>query len=572
LLPGESFSTPSSFTVGPNTPTEVQRVGIRLSSGSRVTGTVFSDSDRDGRLDTGEAGLVGRTVFADYDYDGILDASEPRALTDASGNYSLATRASQVSLRVVLNAGEQLTIGYGATSIWLSTVNGTVSGKNFGIAPLAPASTSIVGYLYLDTNRNGRRDAGELPPQDVIITGTANGVALEGTLSQTTGQYVFSNIPVGATVTLGASYTVGDTRSPYMMVEPYFTNPLRTIVAQASSQTEGGNFGLTDHFNAINSQAFKDLDQNGRRDLYDPDSNLLARWLDVNANNLFDAGDLPFLDDPLYANMIFRPATYLYVPAGTWRVAIRRAGDTDLFADEVQTVTFGGVDESKPAHFITAPTLPVISGTVFDDVNGNGLRDAGEGGLSTYRSYTVFVDYNGNHYKDADEPNVQAEFDGRFFFESSRPGVVYVEMTGMVQTFPRPMTAGQPFDPAAHQVSGLLFGYTRQASGWVNGTVFVDGNLNGRRDADETSAPGRLVFADYNYNGQLDANEPSAYTDVNGYYRLPTRGIQVSVRLALSPSEAVSLPGGATSRWISNVGDAVYGQDFGVMLVPPPHG
>ncbi len=128
---------------------------------STVTGTVFDDANKNGRQDAGEAGLGARTVFADYNFNGIVDGSDPIAFSDASGNYSLATRASSVSVRVVTRPAEAISLPYGANDIWLSSVNGTVTGKNLGIATTVTSGPSVTGTVFTDANRNGRLDTGE---------------------------------------------------------------------------------------------------------------------------------------------------------------------------------------------------------------------------------------------------------------------------------------------------------------------------------------------------------------------------------------------------------------------------
>jgi hypothetical protein len=51
---------------------------------------------------------------------------------------------------------------------------------------------------------------------------------------------------------------------------------------------------------------------------------------------------------------------------------------------------------------LTLPTLQFVSGTVFADANGNGVRDAGENGVNGVR---VYLDTNGNGVRDLGEPS-----------------------------------------------------------------------------------------------------------------------------------------------------------------------
>ena len=77
-----------------------------------------------------------------------------------------------------------------------------------------------------------------------------------------------------------------------------------------------------------------------------------------------------------------------------------------------------------------------ISGAVFDDANGNGVRDAGEGGLSGWR---VYLDANTDGLFEPGEPSVLTDPSGDWAFTNLRPGsytVRVVPMDGFLQTTP----------------------------------------------------------------------------------------------------------------------------------------
>jgi hypothetical protein len=88
IIPPASTKTTSANPVSASVTagaTKDVRTGLtRLGS---IAGRVFSDADKDGRLDAGEELLSGRTVFIDLDNDNILDAGERRTTTDAYGNF-----------------------------------------------------------------------------------------------------------------------------------------------------------------------------------------------------------------------------------------------------------------------------------------------------------------------------------------------------------------------------------------------------------------------------------------------------------------------------------------------------
>jgi hypothetical protein len=102
--------------------------------GATITGNVYNDLNHNGTLDPGEPGLAGWTVFEDLNNNGILDSGEPSAVTDASGNYTLAGLSpGTVRLREVPQSG-WVRSQPGAPGVYVLTVGvrQTVTGKNFG--------------------------------------------------------------------------------------------------------------------------------------------------------------------------------------------------------------------------------------------------------------------------------------------------------------------------------------------------------------------------------------------------------------------------------------------------------
>ena len=89
-------ANPVVSTVSPGVTRDL-RAGLRSTTTSvpaatpgSISGRVFSDDDKDGALDAGEALLAARTVFIDQDNDNILDSSETRTTTDALGSFKFS--------------------------------------------------------------------------------------------------------------------------------------------------------------------------------------------------------------------------------------------------------------------------------------------------------------------------------------------------------------------------------------------------------------------------------------------------------------------------------------------------
>jgi hypothetical protein len=168
-----------------------------------------------------------------------------------------------------------------------------------------------------------------------------------------------------------------------------------------------------------------------------------------------------------------------------------------------------------------------ISGVKYKDVDGDGVRDAGEPGL---KDWVIYVDLNNNGVKDANEPASVTKADGSYTISNLPAGnykVREVQQAGWVAT----QTPGTVALAAGQDKTGVNFGNKAAAAGRVSGYKFNDRNADGEWDKngmdncwnnsdDEAGLAGWTIFVDYDGDGVKDANEPSAVTDASGYYSI----------------------------------------------------
>src|SRR5262249_50647853 len=98
------------------------------------------------------------------------------------------------------------------------------------------------------------------------------------------------------------------------------------------------------------------------------------------------------------------------------------------------TVTAGKA--STGFLFADAPATASISGRVFGDSNGNGLRDPGEEGLGLW---TVYIDTNNDGKVDGKEVSAITDINGNWSFKNLLAGtytVRVVPVAGSVATKP----------------------------------------------------------------------------------------------------------------------------------------
>ncbi len=200
------------------------------------------------------------------------------------------------------------------------------------------------------------------------------------------------------------------------------------------------------------------------------------------------------------------------LPSG-WEVAT-------TFSDSQTVTVFSGVESIAHdfANFNVAASAPgSVSGVVWNDINGNGLREAGDTGLS---GWTVFIDQNADGALSAGEPQATTAADGSYSISNLVPGSVTIylqSMTGWRATAPMTSTRSIALKSGENR-AGLDFGVAMLKDSTISGVVFSDSNKDGIRTAGERGLSGITVYLDLNNNSILDAGEPETQTSADLYY------------------------------------------------------
>ena len=175
---------------------------------------------------------------------------------------------------------------------------------------------------------------------------------------------------------------------------------------------------------------FNDRNRNGVKDSGDEG---LAGWTiyaDINGNSVLDAGDTSTVTgaDGSYS---------LGVPLGTfnirsvimpgWTVTAPSAGFSRITVTgtQVVTVNFGHNQPSSAA-----------TGFKWLDINGDGIRDAGEPGLA---GVYIYIDLDGDDRPDIGEPSSVSKADGSYSITPPATGIYAIREVveaGFIQTFP----------------------------------------------------------------------------------------------------------------------------------------
>jgi len=523
-----------------------------------IQGMKFEDLDGDGVKDPGEPGLAEWTIFIDTNGDGLLDGGETSTTTGPNGEYAFTgllpgtyTIAEQGQDRWVQTAP--------AGGVYEVTLDAgeIVSGKNFGNTP---GPGSISGVKFFDVDQDGVKDNGEqlLPGWTIYLDENNNGELDAGertTVTEPDGTYEFLNLSPG-------TYYVGEVNQANW--EQTFPIGGTHQVAVVSGEDTGNiDFGNWVDVATISGTKFNDVNQNGQRDGGEAGLPGWTIFLDSDGDGVLDVGEPSTITDP-NGNYSFG------VDAGTYNVAEEAQANWHQTAPangkHVVTVTLGQQVTGKDFGNWGDPGS--ISGVKFFDANRNTQPDAGELPLS---GWTIFVDLDGDGVLDAGEPSDVTDAQGAYSIGGLAPGNYTVAEDGLQQPWVQTFPAG-----GAHQVTvvagqdtgGVNFGnWAPPAS--ISGVKFDDLDQDGHRDGGEPGLAGWTIFIDGNGNSLLDAGEQSTITGSDGSYTFS--GLEpgtYTVAEEIKPHWSQTAPVGGTHVVTVGWGDNAIDKDFG--NVPDP--
>lgn len=315
-----------------------------------LSGLVFADMNANGVRDTGEPGLAGITVQLDR----TATAAAATVQTDAAGAYTFANVADGSHTVTITPTASTVPTGDGV--VRTVPVAGTaVTGLNVGLQPTGKLS----GTIFADLNANGKRDADEpgiaasVVSLDLFSAGGVNQTAVTGS----DGTYSFANVPDGThrlAVTASLNYS------------PVSQGPMTATVANGATVT-----GLDAGYKPLN--AIQGKVTLGAGSATGTGLGGVTVQLDINSDSKIDfATTTDANGNYLFANVLTGKHTVsVVVPSN--------AGVDTPDGTPRRLVTVGN-DLTTGVNFgVTYPGS--MTGSLFVDTNGNGVRDASEVGL-----------------------------------------------------------------------------------------------------------------------------------------------------------------------------------------------
>ena len=500
-----------------------------------IAGTKFLDVNGNGVKDAGDNGQSGIPIVLTY-----FGVAIKTHNTDANGNF-LFDSLKPGSYGLVPTDPP----GYAVT-------NGPVTVNNDGTQTLTAVNVgdyqgSVSGTKWDDLNKNGVKDVGE--PGLLGWSVELHKDSCNGALLQTT------------TTGVGGAFSFGSTPGTYYLKEVLQPNWVQTFPAVNCSgaiTVSGSSGSPTALVTGVNFGNFQLA------------CIRVEKTVDLNGNGIKDAGDVTGMPAGAFAVLqvkkgaavIFTDTlgngnlvsiTHCGLDVGTYSVQ-------EVFASPQWIQTAGGnpsfvvstSDTRDTARYLNFK-LTSASGTKFNDLNGNGVKDAGEPGLAGWKinlSGTVLggtssiTDANGNWSIDSvgGGAHVISEVNQSGWTQTLPTGGTYA-FNGVSASVPGSIQTGKDF--------GNFLNFC------ISGVKYRDRNDNGTRQAGEEGLSGWQI----NVSGVGGGSVP---TDASGNYSICNVGPGPHV-VTETPQAGwlTTQPSGGNYTFNGASGLAVTGQDFG---------
>ncbi len=395
----------------------------------QLSGFVYHDANNNGIKDAGEDGIAGVLLTLTGTDD--LGAVNKTAVTDANGQYQFLNlrpgtyNVAESQPSAYLDGKDTAgTLGGTATNDLLSTINlpaGAASlSNNFG--ELKPATIS--GFVWVDANNNGVKDPAEngIAGAVVNLSGfTADGPVSKQATTDSSGFYQFTNLVPGAyglQETQPANYMDGKdalgTQGGSLS-----NDQISSIAVTSGMNGQNNNFGELNPA-VVSGFVYGDANNNGIKDPGEAaisgvtvtltgadDNGAVSKTATTDANGFYQFTNL-------------RPGTYALSetqPSG-WLDGKDAIGTQGGFAGN-DIMTGMPVAQGMNGQNNNFGELPAagLSGYVWIDANDDGVKDAGEKGISGVTVTLTGID-------DVGAVSITALTDstGFYRFQNLRPG------------------------------------------------------------------------------------------------------------------------------------------------------
>ncbi|MBY4897841.1 SdrD B-like domain-containing protein [Cupriavidus sp. AU9028] len=424
----------------------VQAIGLTLNGSvsnvnfgevraARIDGAAYIDSNGDAIRQPGETFGLPNVRVALSGTDDLGAAVNLTATTNATGGYSFTdlrpgtytvteTRPAEIGATGTQVGTGAATAGTGSTNATTQVISGIglvseshAVNYNFG----HQGDTQLTGSVYVDLNNNGQRDAGEPGIGGIAVSlagNTAAGVAVCSvypcaTVTDANGNYTFGNLPAsdgsgyavrerdaaGNPSPLLAAYGDGTDRAGRVAgvaVGNAGNDVINGVVIRQNQLGAGYDFG--EIAASLSGSVHLDDDNDGVRDGGEQGVAGVTVRLSGNTSTGVDVCTMVSCTRTTGADGNFR---FEGLPAGTYNLVETHppqygdgkegAGtppgtvDNNTFDDTPAANTIGNITLTPGqagSNYTFGERLGRLGGSVFIDLNNNGVRDSGEGGIA----------------------------------------------------------------------------------------------------------------------------------------------------------------------------------------------
>jgi uncharacterized repeat protein (TIGR01451 family) len=473
-----------------------------------VEGIAYEDLDGDGILDGAEPGIPGVKVL-------LPAAISPMVTTDSNGYYRF-----QIYSEGPVSTTANLPSGYFQTTpglVFFQNTFGVTKTVNFGFAKDSSDFGVVYGTVFEDGDQNGVQELGEDGLSGVNITSAD--AATTTVLSNEFGQYTLL-FNAGISTTISATNPLG-----YVSTN---TDIVALDVITGSDNSTPVDFGEFQGIK-ITGMVFEDSNVNGEND---GESGLAGALVQANGKSMTTGSSGVYT---LYLSTDGRPITVTeadpsgYVStnavpgSGMAKIDNNSLQISNPVSGTVYTGDFGDVNEAVVA---------TIYGYVFEDANGNGIKDSGEPGIP---GVDVWLDQTITDTTNAD---------GLYSFAtavSATHTVTEEQPSGYFSTTPDEVHLAVKLG----QNYRVDFGDASDKAGFsaIYGTVFEDSNSDGLWDDTEIGLTNVTVtlsitkslvtdlYGRYTFSTTITGDQTIVETDPEYYFSTTPNTVTVDVEL-----------------------------------------
>jgi uncharacterized repeat protein (TIGR01451 family)/fimbrial isopeptide formation D2 family protein len=584
--------TPSHDLDGPGTPS-VTAVSL-TPGGSRddadfgyqgagsIGDRVWLDFDGDGAQDAGEPGLGNLTITLTWggpDGD-LLTAADNAAFaqdSDGSGAYDFTgLPAGPYSVDVDTAdapAGTSLTTANDPHGLSLA------AGQDYNDADFGFTGAGSIGdRVWNDLDGDGVQDGGEPGIAGATLTvrwagpdgafGTGDDVTYTA-VTAASGAYLVENLPAGSFQIAVDTATLPAGLNPTLDADGVATPSLATVALARGQDRREVDFGYTGGAAtataALGDRVWLDEDGDGAQDAGEPGiAGATVSLLSAGADRIFGTPD----DFAGFTPQVTGPDggyQFTALPAGLYRVTVEGAtlpagiagtyeldgtlnGATDVgvASGESRTdIDFGYTSVNAGA------TSGSIGDRVWDDLDGDGVQDAGEPGIPGVKLGLIWFDHSGA----PQAAETTTDGSGNYSFDNLAAGLYFVVVDDT--TIPPGLTPSYDLNRTYNGLSILIlglgeartdvdFGYSQvpaaPGSGSIGDRIWLDQDGDGVQDAGEPGIAAVAVTLTWHGADGLPGGDDMVFytvTDDNGAYSfkgLPAGAFSVTVSPATLPA------------------------------------